>query len=102
MLPFVNMQTLTALSNLDQNAIWALVFLTTLGATASVLAWNYAAGQMRPSLLGSALYVVPIIAVIAGWAMLNEAITLNIIIAAAIILAGVAISQYRPKQRQPA
>jgi drug/metabolite transporter (DMT)-like permease len=102
MLPFVDRQTLTALSNLDQNAIWALVFLTTLGATASVVAWNYAAGLLRPSLLGASLYVVPIIAVIAGWAMLNEAITLNTIVAAAIILAGVGISQYKPKQRQTA
>lgn len=102
LLPFVNAQTLNALSNLDQNAIWALVFLTTLGATASVVAWNYAAGLLRPSLLGSSLYVVPIIAVIAGWAMLNEAITLNTIVAAAVILAGVAVSQYKPKLRQPA
>ncbi len=97
MIPFVRWETLTALSNLEQKEIFALVFLTTLGATASVVAWNYAAGILRPTLLGSSLYIIPIIAVAAGWAMLNEAITFNTIVAAAIILAGVAISQIKAR-----
>jgi drug/metabolite transporter (DMT)-like permease len=101
MLPFVNGRTVTALTSLDQNGIFGLVFLTFIGASASIVTWNYAAATLRPSVLGSSLYIMPLVAVVAGWAMLNEAVTLNTIIAAAIILAGVAISQFKSKQAQP-
>jgi drug/metabolite transporter (DMT)-like permease len=99
MLPFVNGRTVEAVSNLDQNGILELVFLTFIGVSASIITWNYAAATLRPSVLGASLYVMPLVAVIAGWAILNEAITTNTIIAAAIILAGVAISQVKLKVR---
>jgi drug/metabolite transporter (DMT)-like permease len=99
MLPFVNGRTVEALSSLDQRGIYALLFLTFIGASTSIVTWNYAAGHLRASLLGSSLYVMPIVAVIAGWAMLDETISANTIIAAAIILAGVAISQFKPRLR---
>jgi drug/metabolite transporter (DMT)-like permease len=88
---------LATLQALTPQAWGSLAFLTFLGATLSVVTWNYAAGLLRPSLLGASLYVVPVLAVGAGWAMLDEKITVHIIISAAIILLGVAISQYRGK-----
>jgi drug/metabolite transporter (DMT)-like permease len=97
MLPFVNGRTIDAVSNLDRNSIFALAFLTFVGASASIITWNYAAATLRPSVLGASLYVMPLVAVIAGWAILNESITLNTIFAAAIILAGVALSQLKLK-----
>ncbi|MFO1033939.1 MAG: DMT family transporter [Hyphomicrobiales bacterium] len=95
MLPFVRGETFDTLRNLPAAAWWALAFLSTFGASLSVVTWNYAAGHLRPSLLGASLYVVPVLAVIAGWAMLDEAVTWHIIIAAAVILLGVAISQIK-------
>jgi drug/metabolite transporter (DMT)-like permease len=94
-LPFISGKTIDTFVNLPMPAWGSLAFLTFLGATTSVVSWNYAAGHLRPSILGASLYVIPVLAVIAGWAMLNEEITLHIVIAAAIILVGVAISQYR-------
>jgi drug/metabolite transporter (DMT)-like permease len=102
MLPFVNGRTLDAVAKLDQSSIFGLMFLTFIGASASIITWNYAAATLRPSVLGASLYVMPLVAVIAGWAILNEPVTLNTIIAAAIILAGVAISQVKLKQRTAA
>lgn len=99
MLPFVNGRTVDAVSNLDQNGILGLLFLTFIGVSASIITWNYAAATLRPSVLGSSLYVMPLVAVIAGWAILNEPVTLNTVFAAAIILAGVAISQLKLKLR---
>ena len=81
-----------ALVNLPPHAMWALVMLFTVG-TSSVISWNYAAGQARPTLLGMSLYVMPVIAVFSGWLLLGEPITTQIIVAAAVIMAGVAISQ---------
>ncbi len=99
LLPLANTSLITKTMNLNNDAIFGLVFLSTLGATASVVTWNYAAGKLRPSLLGSSLYILPIIAVVAGWAMLNEPITSNIVFAAIIILVGVGISQWNPKAK---
>jgi drug/metabolite transporter (DMT)-like permease len=99
MLPFVNGRTVEAVSNLDQRAMFGLLFLTFIGASASIITWNYAAASLRPSVLGASLYVMPLVAVIAGWAILDEPVTVNTIIAAAIILAGVAISQVKLKLR---
>jgi drug/metabolite transporter (DMT)-like permease len=99
MLPFVNGRTLDTLANLNSDAIFGLLFLTFVGASLSIVTWNYAAASLRPSMLGSSLYVMPVVAVIAGWAMLNEAVSANTIMAAAIILAGVAISQFKLKLR---
>ncbi len=81
-----------ALVNLPPHAMWALVMLFTVG-TSSVISWNYAAGHARPTLLGMSLYVMPVVAVFAGWLLLGEPITTQIIVAAAVILAGLAISQ---------
>jgi drug/metabolite transporter (DMT)-like permease len=98
-LPFISSDTVTAFVGMDQNAAFSLAFLILIGATAAVFTWNYAAGHLRPSLLGSALYILPVLALGAGWAILHETITLNTIIAAAIILTGVAISQVKLKLR---
>jgi drug/metabolite transporter (DMT)-like permease len=95
LLPLISSDTLTILRGLQTDALVSLAFLTFFGATLSVVTWNYAAGIVKPSLLGAALYIVPVLAVIAGWAMLGEEITPHIIIAALIILSGVAISNYR-------
>lgn len=85
---------------LERDALVSLFFLTFLGATLSVVTWNYAAGILKPSLLAASLYIVPVLGVFSGWAMLDEPITTHIMIAAAVILAGVAIAQI--KRRGPA
>jgi drug/metabolite transporter (DMT)-like permease len=82
--------------NLNGEALFALATLTLLGATLSVVMWNYAAGHLDPTVVGSALYLVPVLGVLAGWAYLNEPITPQVIIAGLVILTGVAISQFGP------
>ncbi len=95
LVPQLGAAPLQTLAGLDTEAWASLIFLTFIGATLSVVTWNFAAAFLRPSMLGAALYVVPVLAVFAGWAMLDEKITVHIIIAAVIILAGVAIAQVR-------
>jgi drug/metabolite transporter (DMT)-like permease len=100
-LPFVSAETVTAFTGMNQNEALALAFLILIGATLAVFTWNYAVGHLPPSLLSSSLYVMPVLALAAGWAILNETITQNTLLAAALIVAGVAIAQYKPKLRQP-
>jgi drug/metabolite transporter (DMT)-like permease len=101
-LPFVSNETVTTFTGMNQNEALALAFLILIGATLAVFTWNYAAGHLRPSLLSSSLYVMPVLSLVAGWSILNESITQYTLLAAALIVAGVAIAQYKPKQRQPA
>jgi drug/metabolite transporter (DMT)-like permease len=92
-LPFLSGDMIGSVLNMQPHAIWSLILLQTLG-TASVFTWNYAAGHVRPTLLGASVYVMPILAIFAGWLLLNEAITPVVIAATLVILAGVAISQW--------
>jgi drug/metabolite transporter (DMT)-like permease len=92
MIPFLRLDMWPKLTNMPLDAKVGLGILFTFG-TVSVITWNYAGPRLRPTLLGMALYVVPIIAVFAGWLVLNEQVTSQIIVAAAVILLGVAISQ---------
>jgi drug/metabolite transporter (DMT)-like permease len=98
LVPQLDAAPAATLLKLDASAFASLAFLSLIGATLSVVTWNYAAGLLKPSMLGASLYVIPVLAVFAGWAMLGERITLNTILAAAIILAGVAIAQFRLKE----
>jgi drug/metabolite transporter (DMT)-like permease len=99
-IPFISKDTIHVLTTMSVNQYYALAALILIGATAAVYTWNYAAGHVRPSVLGSALYILPILALAAGWYFLNEVITQNTLFAATVILAGVAIAQYKSKMRE--
>ena len=89
-------KTLDVALSLDSAALFALFFLVVIATFISLMLWNFATGALRPTAVGASLYLVPILAVLSGYALLNEAITQNTLIAGAIILAGVAIAQFGP------
>ena len=93
-LPFLRADMGQKLAGMPFNAKLGFLFLVTIG-TVSVITWNYAAPRLRPTILGTSLYVMPVVAVTAAWLFLGEAITLQVIIGAAVILAGVAVAQLR-------
>jgi drug/metabolite transporter (DMT)-like permease len=44
--------------------------------------------------MGASLYLIPVLAVIAGWAVLHEKLTVSTLIAGVIILSGVAVAEF--------
>ncbi len=69
-----------------------------LGLTTSVagfLLWNHAAGRIRPAPLGLFLYLIPLVAVLSGAALLGEALSLRMIMGGLVIIGGVAIGEGR-------
>ncbi len=94
MLPFLRMDMPAKIMALPSDAKFGFAMLTTVGAL-SAIGWNYSAARLKPSILGASLYVMPVVAVCAGWLMLDEAVTPQILLGALVILAGVAISQVR-------
>ena len=89
-------ETLNVALNLDGSALRTLFFLVVIATFMALMTWNYATGILRPTAIGASLYLVPILAVISGYFLLDEAVTRNTLIAGAIIMAGVAVAQFGP------
>ncbi len=79
---------------------WLIVFGSLVGFSAYV----WLLRVTRTSLVGTYAYVNPIVAVLLGWAMLNERVTLQTFIAGGIIVVAVAliVSARTPKEEPPA
>ena len=69
---------------------YMIVFSTLI----STITWNYGASRLSSNAAGASLYLVPVLAVIAGALLLGESITANMLAGGALILAGVAFAQF--------
>ncbi len=67
----------------------SMVLLIVFGSIVAFTSFNYLLRVVSPEKVATSTYVNPIIALILGWYFLNEQITLQSIIAAAILLTGV-------------
>jgi drug/metabolite transporter (DMT)-like permease len=95
-LAFASGSTVSTFRNLDAGAIGALAYLTLIGTLLTVSTWNFATARLKPTTVGGALYLIPILAIAAGAVVLGEAITTSTLIAGGIILLGVALAQFGP------
>ena len=72
-------------------SIIGLLYLIAFGSLVGFTAYIYLLGAAAPAKVSTYAYVNPIVAVILGWAVAGEPITSRTLIAAMVILAGVAI-----------
>ena len=72
-------------------SFWAFIYLIIFGSLAGYGSYIYAIAHLPISLVSTYAYVNPIIALFLGWWILGEEISVTIIIAAVIILGGVAL-----------
>jgi drug/metabolite transporter (DMT)-like permease len=108
MMPNVGIQMLTAgaaflaaayffggvsLAGASANGIAALLYLIFFGSILAYTAFNYMLKALPAAKAGTYAYINPVVAVILGAAILNEAVTARNLIAAAIILGGVILVQ---------
>ena len=84
----VTLQTMTLRSWLEM--AYLVIFVTGL----TMVTWNYGAARLSAAAAGSFLYLVPPLGVLAGAFMLGEHVTGGMIIGGAMILSGVAITQF--------
>lgn len=91
---FISSSTLDTALALNRNALGALFFLSFIGTIITVSTWNYAASHLRTSILGASLYVMPLLAIIAGVIIMGEPVELSTVLAGIVILAGVAVAQF--------
>jgi drug/metabolite transporter (DMT)-like permease len=72
-------------------SIIGLLYLIAFGSLIGFTAYIYLLGAATPAKVSTYAYVNPIVAVILGWAVAGEPITSRTLMAAMVILAGVAI-----------
>jgi drug/metabolite transporter (DMT)-like permease len=78
--------------NQISNASWAgWIYLVTFGSLVGFTAYIYLLKTVSPAKASTYAYVNPLVAVLLGWAIAGEPVTLRSLGAAAIILAGVAM-----------
>lgn len=73
----------------------ALLYLAVFGSVIAYTAYNYALTKFSAGKVSSYAYVNPAVAVLVGALLLSEPITLRMIVAMVVILAGVAVIQGR-------
>jgi drug/metabolite transporter (DMT)-like permease len=97
MLVFASPDLMAAIPAMSASQIGAVAFLAIPATFLAVAAWNFGAARMNNAAAGMFLYVQPIVAAIGGMLILGETITWPLIAGGALIIAGVAVAQFKPK-----
>jgi drug/metabolite transporter (DMT)-like permease len=82
-------------------SILALVYLIVFGAIVAYSAYIWLLGVSTPARVSTYAYVNPVVAVILGWALAGEELSGRMLVAAAVIVAGVAmitLGRRRPQE----
>jgi drug/metabolite transporter (DMT)-like permease len=91
-----------SLGRLSARSAWAFAYLTIIGSLVGFTAYSWLLKVCPPSKVSTYAYVNPVIAVSLGWALGGEKLTLQMLLAAAVIVCGVIIISTRPTASNPA
>ena len=80
-----------SLGDVTAKSAWSWLYLALAGSVIGYTAYVYLLGTVSATKASTYAYVNPVIAVLLGWAFANEPIGARTLVAAAIILAGVAM-----------
>jgi drug/metabolite transporter (DMT)-like permease len=81
-------------------SIFASLYLSVFGSVIAFFCYNYALKHVTAVQVSILSYVNTIIAVFLGWLLLKEKITIDFIIATALIILGVFIVNYKKKEKK--
>lgn len=79
------------LANASSRSVLGFLYLVTFGSLIGFTAYFYLLSHTSAAKAATYAYVNPVVAVLLGWALANEAVTSRTLVAAAVILGGVAI-----------
>jgi drug/metabolite transporter (DMT)-like permease len=80
----------------------ALAYLIVFGSIVGFTAYAYALRHASATIVGTYAYVNPVVAVLLGWLILNEAVTLRTFASMGLILGAVLMIQMAPQRKAPA
>jgi drug/metabolite transporter (DMT)-like permease len=78
-------------SQVTMRSVLAVAYLMVFGSLVGFTAYSWLMRVAPPVLVSTYAYVNPVVAVVLGWAIASEPLTLGTLVAAAIILGGVAL-----------
>jgi drug/metabolite transporter (DMT)-like permease len=74
---------------ISPRSLWALAYLIVFGSIVAFTAYNWLLERYSPTLVATHTYVNPVVAVLLGWRLAGERVTLSMGVAAAMILAAI-------------
>jgi len=74
---------------ISPRSLWALAYLIIFGSIIAFTAYNWLLERYSPTLVATHTYVNPVVAVLLGWWLAGEKVTLSMGVAAAMILAAI-------------
>lgn len=83
--------------NWSTKSIFAIFYLAVFGSVVGYIAYNYLMSQWPSTKVAVLSYINVVVALFLGWLILDEAISLRIIIATFLIIIGVVIVNYKKK-----
>jgi len=89
MISFILQEPVSSLETVSNRAIYSMIYLVLFGSIVAFTSFNYLLLSVSPEKVATSTYVNPIVAMILGWWVLDEIISNQAIIAAAILLTGV-------------
>jgi drug/metabolite transporter (DMT)-like permease len=89
------------ISNLDFKIVVAVLYQSLVTAAFGFLTWNTLLQKYGAVALHSFIFIMPIAGVALGGLVLGELITLKILIALALIVAGILVVHLKPRQEAP-
>ena len=78
-------------STVSSRSVLALVYLIVFGSLLGFSAYTWLLAHAAPARVSTYAYINPVVAVILGWAFAGERITLRVLAATAVIIAGVVL-----------
>ena len=99
-LAFGDLQRLD-LSAITMKSFLGWLYLVTFGSLVGFTAYAYVLRETTPAKATTYAYVNPVVAVLLGWALASEPITLRTVVAAGIILASVAMISLTESRQSP-
>ena len=100
LLPLVSGDLVQKLPGLPWD-FWVVDLFLGLGCTATAyLVWAYGLSKVEASRLSAAIYVVPVLGFVWAWVYRDEAITLWIVLGAAMVMAGVILTNWRGRREK--
>jgi drug/metabolite transporter (DMT)-like permease len=82
-------------AQLTPGAVWAFCHLLVFGSLVGFVAFTWLLGQVSAAQVGTHAYVNPLVAVLVGWVIDHEPLTLSILGGVGVILLGVALVRAR-------
>jgi len=88
----------TSISTWTWQSMAAIVYLGVFGSVVGFFCYNYALKKVSATEVSILSYFNTIIAIFLGWLILNETVTFDLLIATALIILGVFITNYKKKE----